>query len=245
VGLNQHNQIQVTGGGEGKATITVTTQGVTGEMTVTVQDRARLAWSLPLPGTYIDSDITIGADGTIYVVTSDASHSTWFAVSPQGGVLWSLDLPRTFSTPAIGADGTMYVGLLDGGLVAVNPGGTVRWTRWDLDGIRSSPALGADGTIYVAGLSHVYAVDPRGELEWTFETAKAVFSHSSPAVASDGTVDRVGWHDLCRRGLGWLERGRSRSICVRSRRPASLEVHARPLVYADPRRGRHHVRHGS
>jgi outer membrane protein assembly factor BamB len=182
------HHLQVTGVSEGKATISVTSQGVTGQMTVTVRDRARLAWSVPLPGLHMDSDITIGADGTIYVITSDAPQSTFFAVSPEGRVLWSLDIPRSFSTPAIAADGTMYAGLSDGGLIAVSPQGSVRWTRSDLDGIRSSPAIAADGTIYVAGLRHVYAVDPRGELRWAFETPENAFAHSSPAVASDGTI---------------------------------------------------------
>jgi outer membrane protein assembly factor BamB len=34
----------------------------------------------------------------------------------------------------------------------------------------------------------VYAVDPRGELRWTFEATDKVFAHSSPALASDGTI---------------------------------------------------------
>jgi outer membrane protein assembly factor BamB len=188
------HHLQVTGVSEGKATISVTSQGVTGQMTVTVRDRARLAWSIPLSGEYVHGEIAIGGDGTIYVVTSGGDRSTWYAVSPQGAVLWSMDLPTSFTTPAVGADGTLYGSLLDGGLIAVSPAGTVRWTLSDLNGIRSSPAIGQDGTIYVAGLDRVYAVSPQGDIRWTYETTESVFAHSSPAVASDGTI-YVGGND--------------------------------------------------
>jgi hypothetical protein len=174
---------------EGTATITATSQGVTGGITVTVRDRARLAWSVPLADELVDvADVAIGADGTIYVAASGAAGSRWFAVSPQGAVLWTLNLPDSRTTPAIGADGTLYGGLSDGGLIAVSPGGTVRWTLWDLDDIESSPAIGSDGIIYVAGGRHVYAVDPQGEIQWAYEITDTVFVHSSPAVASDGAI---------------------------------------------------------
>jgi outer membrane protein assembly factor BamB len=179
---------RVTAVSEGTATITASSQGVTGAITVTVRDRARLAWSVPLSGEYMDADVAIGADGTIYVVTFGGGASRWFAVSPQGTLLWTQDLPDSRQTPAIGADGTLYGGLRDGGLIAVSPGGTVRWMLDNLDGIRSSPAIGPDGTIYLAGLYHVYAVSPLGELLWAYETADRVFAHSSPAIANDGTI---------------------------------------------------------
>lgn len=185
----------VTGVSEGTATITATSQGATGVMTVTVRDRARLAWSVPVGTGSISAGIAIGADGTIYVVSSEyGSTSHLFALSPQGSVVWTLDTPfRVFSTPAIGADGTLYLGSMStntftGRLIAVDPGGTVRWVLADIDGIRSSPALGPDGTIYVAGGYHVYAVDPEGEIRWAYESTDDVFVFSSPAVASYGTI---------------------------------------------------------
>ena len=180
---------------EGTATITATSQGVTGSTTVTVRDRARLAWSAPIPGG-VDAGNVMGVDGTIYVGTNDfaASQTVWYAVSPQGGILWSLPLPLTGRTaPAIGEDGTLYFGSRStdtfvGHLSAVDPGGTVRWILEDLDGIRSSPAIGPDGTIHVAGGQHVYAVNPQGDIQWTYETEERAFVWSSPAIAGDGTV---------------------------------------------------------
>ena len=98
-----------------------------------------------------------------------------------------MDLPGiSWSPPAIGADGTLYVGLRGStGLAAVDPAGSVRWVLDNLGRISSSPAIGPDGTIYVAGRRHVHAVDPRGEIQWTYESSHFT---SSPAVASDGTI---------------------------------------------------------
>ena len=198
----------VTGLSEGMATITATSQGVSADITVTVRERGRLAWSVPLGGSFAGeagtgssgAGVAIAADGTIYVGwnESPARRSHWYAFSPQGGLLWTVELPSTkWSTPAIGADGTLYFGTsIDsaGSLVAVDPGGSIRWILDGLDGISSSPALGPDGTIHVAGGRHVHAVDPQGEIRWSYESLRKTFTYSSPAVGSDGTI-YVGGND--------------------------------------------------
>ena len=199
----------VTGLSDGTAIITATSQGVTGRLTVTVRERARVAWSVPLEWSFpeaigeilIGAGVAIGADGTIYVGWNDnpAQTSHWYALSPQGGILWTVDVPglTKWGMPAIGADGTLYFGSSigsGGGLVAVDPGGSIRWILDGLDRISSSPAIGPDGTIHVAGGRHVHAVDPQGEIRWTYETPVRNFFISSPAVASDGTI-YVGGND--------------------------------------------------
>ena len=199
----------VTGLSDGTATITATSKGVTGRLTVTVRERARVTWSVPLEWSFpeavapilIGAGVAIGADGTIYVGWNDDSAQTshWYALSPQGGILWTVDVPGLtgWGMPAIGVDGTLYFGSgigSAGALVAVDPGGSIRWILENLDRISSSPAIGPDGTIHVAGGRHVYAVDPQGEIQWTYETPVRNFFISSPAVASDGTF-YVGGND--------------------------------------------------
>ena len=193
----------VTALSDGTATITATSQGVTGRLTVTVREQARVAWTVPLDWSFpegsrggsITAGVAIGADGTIYVGWNDypAQTSHWYTLSPQGGILWTLDLPgfTIRGMPGIGADGTLYFGSTigsGGALVAVDPGGSIRWILDGLERISSSPALGPDGTIHVAAGRHVHAVDPRGEIRWTYETPVTTFAFSSPAVASDGTI---------------------------------------------------------
>lgn len=194
---NGGSTLVVTGLSDGAATITATSQGVTGRLTVTVRERARVAWSVPLDWSFpeasgggsIDAGVAIGADGTIYAGWNDhpGDRSHWYALSPQGDILWTVELPGiSWSTPAIADDGTLYLGLRGStGLVAVDPAGSVRWVLEHLDRISSSPAIGTDGTIYVAGRRHVHAVDPRGEIQWTYESSHFT---SSPAVAGDGTI---------------------------------------------------------
>ena len=192
----------VTGSSDGTATITATSQGVTGSMTVTVRELARLAWSVPLEWSFPDAvapiligaGVAIGTDGTIYVGWNDspAQTSHWYALSPQGGILWTVDVPghTKWGMPAIGADGTLYFGSSigsAGSLVAVDPAGSIRWILDGLDRTSSSPALAPDGTIHVAAGRHVYAIDPQGEIRWTYEISAGTFL-SSPAVASDGTI---------------------------------------------------------
>ena len=91
------------------------------------------------------------------------------------------------SSPAIGADGTIYAGSSDGGLYAVSPNGTLNWRFQAGNSIASSPAVGADGTIYF-GCSddYVYAVKADGTLKWKFLTFGQV--ESSPALSADGVV---------------------------------------------------------
>ena len=64
-----------------------------------------------------------------------------------------------YSSPAVSADGTVYVGSYDGRLYAINPDSSGRWKFATGGAVYSSPAVGADGTIYVgSGDGNLYAV---------------------------------------------------------------------------------------
>ena len=96
------------------------------------------------------------------------------------------------SSPAIGSDGTIYVGSNDGKLYAFNSDGTQKWSLSLGEAVESSPAIGSDGTIYV-GVSDVStwngkvcAVNPSGSKKWEFLISAQVCS--SPAIDSAGTV---------------------------------------------------------
>ena len=94
------------------------------------------------------------------------------------------------SSPAVGSDGTVYVGSNDEKFYAINPDGTIKWSHtaggyFDT----SSAAIGADGTIY-AGCEdgNLYAFNPDSTLKWTYSVPMTSGLSSSPAVAADGTV---------------------------------------------------------
>jgi outer membrane protein assembly factor BamB len=96
----------------------------------------------------------IADNGTIYVGTDKL-----YARNPDGSHKWTFNLGANrrigFSSPAISADGTIYVGVeignrAGGEIIAVNSDGTERWrknigNRW----VDSSPCIGEDGTVYV------------------------------------------------------------------------------------------------
>ena len=91
------------------------------------------------------------------------------------------------SSPAIGNDGTIYVGSRDKNLYAINPDGSKKWACKIGDGVDSSPAIGNDGTIYVGSWDkNLYAINPDGSKKWTFKTGNWVTS--PPAIGSDGTI---------------------------------------------------------
>jgi outer membrane protein assembly factor BamB len=66
------------------------------------------------------------------------------------------------SSPAIGADGTIYVGSADAKLYAIDgQTGIEKWEFATIWAITSSPAIGSDGTIYVGSSDDkVYAIGP-------------------------------------------------------------------------------------
>jgi len=94
---------------------------------------------------------------------------------------------RIYSSPAIGADGTIYVGSIDNNLYAINPDGSQKWSFTTGYCVYSSPAIGADGTIYVGSWDEkFYAINPDGSQKWSFTTGYWVDCH--PAIGADGTI---------------------------------------------------------
>jgi len=101
-------------------------------------------------------------------------------VYPNNGTRkWTFDLGGKvrWSSPAISAEGTIFVGIelgdaQGGELVAINPDGTEHWRTQLSDGmwIGYSPAIAEDGTIYVGsthhtGVGYLHAVGRIEELQ--------------------------------------------------------------------------------
>lgn len=100
------------------------------------------------------------------------------------------------SSPAIAADGTIYLGSEDGHLYAIHPAdGSLSWDYATGSRIESSPAIGTDGTIYFGCDDYsLYALTPAGALKW--HTATSGMITSSPVIGADGTI-YVGSNDSC------------------------------------------------
>jgi outer membrane protein assembly factor BamB len=163
-------------------------------------------------GTSIDAEAlrnapVIGKDGTVYFVYHNIPLT---ALNPaDGSVIWTCTLgvnDHCFASPAIGADGIIYVATQPGLLYAVSPNGQPVWT-FDLASVgftgtfRSSPAIDDKGSVYFGintgnPSSAFFALNPDGTLKWKYEPAdlpddvpKDHFDiYSSPAIGSDGVV---------------------------------------------------------
>jgi outer membrane protein assembly factor BamB len=93
------------------------------------------------------------------------------------------------SSPAIGADGVVYVGTGQGdSLLAVNPDGTEKWSFPVGNEVKCGPAIGADGTLYIGSFGGaLYAVNPDGSEQWSYPLGDDVI-WSSPAVDPGGNI---------------------------------------------------------
>ena len=102
-----------------------------------------------------------------------------------------------FSTPVVGADGTVYVGSADRVFYALHPDGSERWRFQTGEIIDSSALLDDLGRIYFgSGDGHLYALDAAtGEPVWTFEAdppsvndAFINWFEGNVAIGPDGTL---------------------------------------------------------
>jgi len=105
-----------------------------------------------------------------------------------GAKAWSFDAGQMVqSSPLVGPDGTVYIGVDNAKLLALRPDGSLKWDYAAKGNIASAPALGEDGTIYFGSIDRsLYALSPAGKLVWQFTAASGIAS--SPAIGIDGTI---------------------------------------------------------
>ncbi len=119
-----------------------------------------------------------------------------------GTVLWTHGVGSPIvSSPALAADGTVFLGT-QYGLIAVTNNGSAASNKWtfsvgvgvNASGSASSPSIAADGTVCFGGNDgKLYAVRPDGSQKWAFQ---AQGSGGSAAIALDNTIYVVGYLGL-------------------------------------------------
>ncbi len=141
---------------------------------------------------HMGGGLSLGADGTLFLAIQD---SVW-ARRTDGTVKWRYgdgDFQR--KGVAIGSDGAIYAGTLDGQIHAVGPDGKTRWTYQADTRVCAGPVIGSSGTIYavaygVEGRKHteskLHAVTPDGKVKWTAPVES--YAYVMPAVGPGDSV---------------------------------------------------------
>jgi len=152
----------------------------------TANNNGMLLWKTQLGGKVDIASPVIGADGTIYIGSTD--HYL-YAVGKDGKIKWQYEAHGTIhSTPAVSGDGTVCFSAEDGRLYFLNKNGTLRWETKPLNITSSSPVILPDGTIIVgAHNNYIYAFSKNGTVKWKYKPATSGII-SSPAVGPDGTI---------------------------------------------------------
>jgi outer membrane protein assembly factor BamB len=136
-----------------------------------------------------DGDVDTGAVASPWGGLLFASGRVVYATKPDGTVIWRVQAKRKcYSSPAVGDDGTTYVGSQDDHVYAIDREGAVRW-RVDLGGdVDSAPVLLDDGTVVVGtDRGQVVALEPlRGDIRWTVDVGGYV--RGALSVTRDGNV---------------------------------------------------------
>lgn len=100
-------------------------------------------------------------------------------------------------SPAIAADGTIYIGNSQGVLSAIDPKSQeIKWTyqtgadpkEANFYGLPSFPLVDKEGTVYVGSVDgKMYALDKNGKLKWDYQTAGRI-TEASPAFDNSGNL---------------------------------------------------------
>ena len=109
----------------------------------------------------------------------------------------------TSSSPVIGPDGTIYIGVNNGYFYAFNPDGTIKWEtkigtpvtkefggNIDYFSIPMTASIDEDGTIYIASLdNYTFALNSSdGQIKWQFPMRFRSDVWTCPTIGEDGTV---------------------------------------------------------
>jgi outer membrane protein assembly factor BamB len=121
-----------------------------------------------------------------------AEHLASKLIEKQPGTqLWQFsthmsdDYCRT--APAIGTDGTIYVGFQSGYLYALSRDGHEKWKFRAGGGVHTSPVIDTNGVIYFGAYNYGFAaLKPDGKLKWHFRVE--IHQENSFALGADGTI---------------------------------------------------------
>lgn len=123
--------------------------------------------------------------GTVYVLTDDNALQ---AVKPfTGTLIWSYRSSEPLTdTLLVGADYTVYLFTKDKKLIAITPGGTVRWKRQFNSSLSHPPAASPEGSVILPFEDgRLVKINGRGLVQWE---KSAAYSYTAPILDQDGSI---------------------------------------------------------
>ncbi|MGI9214365.1 MAG: PQQ-binding-like beta-propeller repeat protein [Gammaproteobacteria bacterium] len=128
-----------------------------------------------------------GGSGIYMGGASFGSNAYLFSLNLNGSLQWinRLDNTYIYSSPAIGADGNIYIST--NYIYSVNPNGTLKWSYEQTTGWGSSPAISTDGSVYI-GAGNLYCYHPNGTLKWIYSLNNTRNSIHSPVIGKNGNI---------------------------------------------------------
>jgi outer membrane protein assembly factor BamB len=124
----------------------------------------------------------ISPNGIVYL-----AHQSWlYQISPEGDILhFTPYYGGTPGFPAIGPDGTIYIGGHNWpALAAVDREGKSLWGTRTSSAVQGSPVIDNAGVLYLCDSDFVKAYTPDGKQKWYLQMP----CNSGPVLAADGTL---------------------------------------------------------
>lgn len=177
-----------------------------------VQMGGVLVWFLGLSFAQCYSTPAVGRDNTVYYsynakepyqVHWPPDHGVVVAFNPDGTIKWEYHCDYgvagatkdcdIWGSPAIGPDGTVWVGTEDNNVLGLNGAtGALLWEFSTSDEVRTTPAVDGSGRVYFGSDDrHVYCIEPTGgsstpTLVWSYDTGDVV--RGSPSIGANGLL---------------------------------------------------------
>ena len=137
------------------------------------------------------------SDWPMYLHDPQHTGRSPFRGPQQGKIVWRFDAGgEVYGAPALGQNGTIFIGSYSGYFFALSPQGTILWQfkyKGKLD--QSNPLIDANGIIYFSPVvsNVIYALYPDGTIKWIFQEEAAHFQFFN--ISKDGkTLYALGFY---------------------------------------------------